>query len=621
MINDEEKDEFIKEKFSKDILISKKADELFNSYIDGKMSKDNIVHINEIKEKDSKLNNKLGKRKKIMASVAALVVVFLGVNGYAYTKGYNNIFFLIRKIVSQDPDISYGKNEILTDTDLTISYEPIDIEEGITIQINKLVVVNNKATIEMKALVDKDSQGFDKISIKDITNGEGKTIANMKYENSGKEGFDPIIVELNGFNDSMKILKMEINRGTDTIAELKINLEEKTIDVLSSHKSTEMEKLSEVELKKTLSELVRINYWRDNGIVISRDENVDAVNEGILETAESILYKKNQSNMSSEIVKTFYKEITGMDIENVQKLISTYSVYVYNKGEDSIESIVGLKKVNPYVINIEDINYSKGFYDVTYTYCYMRDGEGAEDEIDSLPVYRTSMRLRLNKGYKYSMFQIDGIYDIGSDKVKEASDSSNDGNTTNNTNNANSTNNTVSHANHEHKMEVVKRTGNEEYHTTLDGTHVVKCSICGETKTEPHNFGTWYTLYDGTAWSLWCKDCQRYVFTTDYNFVQHSGYDYTPNETHEHKMEVVKRAENEDYHTTLDGTHMVKCATCGETKTEPHNFGTWYTLYDGTAWSLWCKDCQRYVFTTDFNVVKNSGYAYEDKAANTAQNN
>ena len=79
MINNEEKDEFIREKFSKDVLISKKADELFNSYIDGgKNMGNNIVNISEAKEKDHKeFDKKRGKKKRIMASVAAITIFMI----------------------------------------------------------------------------------------------------------------------------------------------------------------------------------------------------------------------------------------------------------------------------------------------------------------------------------------------------------------------------------------------------------------------------------------------------------------------------------------------------------------------------------------------------------------
>ena len=549
MISNEEKDEFIREKFSKDVLISKKADELFNSYIDGgKKMGNNIVNISEAKEKDHKeFDKKGGKKKRIMASVAAITILFLGVNAYAYTKGYNNIFFLIRKLVRPDSSVSYSKDEILTDTDLTISYEPIDIADGVTIQINKLFVSNNKAILEMKVRFDKNSNGFDGIIVKDFTNDEGNKLVDREYIYEKEEGYDTVRLDLKGFNDNMKILKMELMRDAEAIAELKINLEERTIDVLSSEMTDGMEKLSEIELKQTLSELVRINYWKDNELVNSRIENRSAVNEGILETMDGIISRKRLAagnedvedyHMNAQNVKTFYKEITGLEVNNVEELISEYSVYSYNKKTDSFDSMEGDWIITPYVINIDRLNYSKGIYDMTFTYCYIGYWDGAEDEIDSLPVYRTTMRLRLNKDYKYMKFQIDDIYDIGTEKIKEGKDNSSDlpynpnnntntNSTTNNGSSNNTTNTTnTANGNHEHKWFIVKRSGNEEFHTTLDATHTVKCSECGATKQEPHNFGTWYTLYGGTAWTLWCNDCQRYIYTTDYDFVKKSGYEY-----------------------------------------------------------------------------------------------
>ena len=564
MINDKEKDEFIKEKFSKDVLISKKADELFNSYIDGgkKMDKNNVVNISEAKDKDHKeFDRKVGKKKKVLASVAALAVLFLGVNGYAYTKGYNNIFFIIRNLINPDSSVTYGKDEILTDTDLTISYEPIIVADGVTIQINKLIASNSRAWIEMKANIEPESDGFDGIIIKDFTNGVGKKIADREYVNEGDAGYVPIKVELDGYNDNMKILKMEIMRDAEAIAELKIDLNERTIDVLASEKSDGMEKLSEIELKQILGELVRINYWRDNEIVSSRKENQKAVNEGILETMSNYAYRAGLSNssdsaekmqMNAKNVKTFYKEITGEEIDDVTKLLSDYSVFTYNKSTDSFDSMEGDWLITPYVINIDSLRYSKGIYDVTFSYCYIGYWDGAEDEIDSLPVYNTTMRLKLNKDYKYLKFQVDDIYDIGSEKIRDgketnANTTSNNtntqtnGNQDTNTNNTNSTN--VSNGTHEHKWYVVKRTGNEDFHTTLDGTHKVTCSECGETKTEPHNFGSWYTISDGTAWTLWCTDCQRYIYTSDYEFVKKSGYEYEDRDLYlnaTHAMDTLK---------------------------------------------------------------------------------
>ena len=86
----------------------------------------------------------------------------------------------------------------------------------------------------MKVRFDKGSNGFDGIIVKDFTNGEGKKLADREYIYEKEEGYDTVKLDLQGFNDNMKILKMELMRDAEAIAELKINLEERTIDVLSS---------------------------------------------------------------------------------------------------------------------------------------------------------------------------------------------------------------------------------------------------------------------------------------------------------------------------------------------------------------------------------------------------
>ena len=90
-----------------------------------------------------------------------------------------------------------------------------------------------------------------------------------------------------------------------------------------------------------------------------------------------------------------------------------------------------------------------------------------------------------------------------------------------------SSNNTNTNSSHVHDYQVVKsnlQSSTDDVHTTLNGTHAVRCTICGDEYEEEHHFDTWWTLYDGTAWTLWCQDCSRYVYTSDYNVVQNSGY-------------------------------------------------------------------------------------------------
>ena len=108
---DNEKDEYIKEKLKEDVLISKKADDLFNEFLKGEKfmnSEDNNFHtndkeINEV-EKDNIVEfakqKKNKSKKKVLGLVASLMIIFLAANGYASTQGYNNIFFAIKNSIN-----------------------------------------------------------------------------------------------------------------------------------------------------------------------------------------------------------------------------------------------------------------------------------------------------------------------------------------------------------------------------------------------------------------------------------------------------------------------------------------------------------------------------------------
>ena len=149
IVLDNEKDIFIKKMLKEDELISKKAEDIFNNFLEGEMKikDEKVVNIEESKDKKS-------NRKKILSMVATLVIVFLGANVYAVTKGYNNIFFMIKDLSTKT--IS-EKDEILKDQDTTISYEPIEIAKGIKVQFNKFVVKDNKAKLQFHLKMKKQN--------------------------------------------------------------------------------------------------------------------------------------------------------------------------------------------------------------------------------------------------------------------------------------------------------------------------------------------------------------------------------------------------------------------------------------------------------------------------------
>jgi hypothetical protein len=166
ILDDKEKDLFIKQELQKDNLISKKADDLFNDFFKEGVNmeeQEKIVRLNQKKKQP------LPFRKRILSLVASLMIIFLAANGYAATKGYNNIFFAIKKIFTEE-DVTATKEEILSDKDITISFKDIEIADGLSIQINSLVVENNNAKLYLSVTENGNFIFPQKYVVKDKTN-------------------------------------------------------------------------------------------------------------------------------------------------------------------------------------------------------------------------------------------------------------------------------------------------------------------------------------------------------------------------------------------------------------------------------------------------------------------
>lgn len=143
MNRDEEKDLYIKAKI-KDGHIPEKIDNLFNNSI-------NLVEnkVGDYMEENNLKPNKNKKQiivKRVVAIAACIVVALGGGNIYATTHGYDNVFFMIKEWVHPETSAN-GKDEILSDRDITISYKSIEIAKGIKMQINRLVMKDDEATL------------------------------------------------------------------------------------------------------------------------------------------------------------------------------------------------------------------------------------------------------------------------------------------------------------------------------------------------------------------------------------------------------------------------------------------------------------------------------------------
>ena len=158
-MNNEEMDIYIKSKI-KDNHIPERIDNLFNNsakIIENKGEKqmEENLKLNQNQEQNNNNQKKPENKKRpvafkrVLATAACLTLLLGGGNIYASTQGYDNIFFLIAEKLGISLDV-FGKENILSDRDITISYRPIEIAKGTQIQINNLVIKDNQAKLKLQ---------------------------------------------------------------------------------------------------------------------------------------------------------------------------------------------------------------------------------------------------------------------------------------------------------------------------------------------------------------------------------------------------------------------------------------------------------------------------------------
>lgn len=204
------------------------------------------------------------------------VVVFLGANVYAVTQGYENIFFMIKNMSTTEKVT--GKEEILKDQDITISYNTIEIAKGVFVQFNRFTVKDNKATLFM--LVDEVGVPSDeKVSLVEVENEDDNTQLATKTLKDSISISDEEEIDIGFFNDNIKKLKVTIYSSTEKLAVMRIDLINREIVILSNSYN-ELEKISEIELKEVLSKYAILNSYEDFDIANADYEKLNFVVNG-----------------------------------------------------------------------------------------------------------------------------------------------------------------------------------------------------------------------------------------------------------------------------------------------------------------------------------------------------
>ena len=490
-LQDDEKDLFIIKKLKKDKFISKKYDDIFEDFLKGdhemnekskiepkeKLSAEpkKDLKIEQMSEKE-KTNEKTKKTKNKwinpFATVAACALIITGANVYASTKGYDNIFFLIRDL-GKNKTITAQKDEILSDRDTTISYTDIKIADGLFIQINKFIIKDGKASLVVRVNQEKTSVKPYKFIVtsneETLANEkimEGKQILAENFDKNNNSFISQYTYEIkfnNNYVENMNKLSLRIeDKDENEIATIEIDLENKEIDLISSSEE-EIKKVSEIDLKEKLGYYAILFNPNATSKYPTEDELFYlGSNLYINSTNESTkLSKDGYSYYPDDEIKSALKEAIGDESNNIKELGTkihsdnfTYdqSLFAYKYTVSSDIITYGL------CLNIDDLQYKNGKYNVTFTFCLPTEADYLEGTIEKLDRYQATVQFLLNENGKYTKYKLINLGEVECKKLEKNNNSNNNqeivniSNTVSKTNNVNNYNtvsktNTISNSN------------------------------------------------------------------------------------------------------------------------------------------------------------------------------
>ena len=268
----------IKQFITKDKKISQKANNTFDNFIE-KVKKDEILlqeqHQEYQKEQQEPQTYQYQhynrpsyfmKFKKLMTVAASFVIVVVASNVYARTQGYDNIFFLIKDLVTKEEK---GGEEIFSDRDIVISYKPIQITDEIELQINELQIKDNKAKLFL--LVKELKENSDTPLSYKVCNDENQEMFNEPSSKKQNEKIYTEVLNLKNYKDTTNTIKMEIyNKNKTLLKTITMDLTKKTIEARTENQV--VKKISQIELNKFLKQETEKQYTtkelKDKQIII-----------------------------------------------------------------------------------------------------------------------------------------------------------------------------------------------------------------------------------------------------------------------------------------------------------------------------------------------------------------
>ena len=356
--------------------------------------------------------NQVKPKKKVnilFFIIVLFVVVFLSVNVYATTNGFDNIFFMIKNMFKEEVETS--GTELLSDREIIISYKSIEIMEGVKIQINKLTIENEKAKLHVTVNDEKyhtpilNSENEEE-TVKKITPfkykvlNENDEVICEQNSDSTHVGSYTELLELKDVTVDTKILVLQMFTCDDEkIVEVNINLETKELEIVGV--TEKIEKISEIELKEFLASVVRFNFFKDHGSITEYHTEEEYKNEVKVLNALEILNKKEAPQ---EKVYEVLEELFS------QKIIEPYSVanIVVTAGDGTFKYVIPNMEHNVHAmcLDITNLSYLNGVYTAECVYIYPTADDYKNDNIENLQQFVATVKFKVNEDFKYTKYSI-----------------------------------------------------------------------------------------------------------------------------------------------------------------------------------------------------------------------
>ena len=335
---------------------------------------------------------KIKFKTAVIIILTAVVLLGIGANVYASVNGYGNIFFLIKYLVTGEKTEITGKDELLSDRDITISYEPITLTKDIKLQIRNLQI-KDKETKLMIVVSENTENTTSPLKYK-VYNSANTAICEQNSIKNGNLAQYTEELNLKEFNND-KIIYLEVyNSKNEKMTKITINLETREISVEGEKEA--VEKISEIKLKEFL------------GYISAFEANKGSIDERI-SFSKAMLTKY----MDYTEKEAGYLEITNLMLESCgyEKIPNDFKSTEYFKlGKyytvDTIEVVSEKGDFKPNkVFEIQDISYCGGIYTIKFSYAFVGEDE-TNVNYANLDIKEATVEFELNTNKDYSEFKI-----------------------------------------------------------------------------------------------------------------------------------------------------------------------------------------------------------------------